>query len=51
MAIFKQQFEMAVSTFTKNMAKFFPDMQQDSYRLTDEVGYKKSEFVAKGPRP
>ena len=50
MGIQKQQFEMAVSTFT-DLAKFFPDMQQDSYRRTDEVGYKKSEFVAKGPRP
>jgi hypothetical protein len=32
------------------MNAYFNDMEKYSQRLTDEVGYKKSIFKAKGPK-
>ncbi len=44
-------FDKASADFLKAVQKYFDDMDVDSARKTDEVGYKKSTFDAKGPRP
>jgi hypothetical protein len=45
-----QQYEQAVAAFTKSLDNYFKEMEKNSYRLTDEVGYKKSVYKIKGPR-
>ncbi|WP_020472016.1 hypothetical protein [Zavarzinella formosa] len=47
----KQQYAQAVTAFGNAIQKYFTDMDQDSFRKTDEVGYKSTEYDAKGPRP
>jgi hypothetical protein len=46
----RKQYGQAVSAFGKAIEKYFADMNQESFRRTDEVGYKKSVYNAKGPR-
>jgi hypothetical protein len=47
----RQLYDQSVATFAKAVAKYFTDMDQDSVRRTDEVGYTMSLYKAKGPRP
>ncbi|QEL18401.1 hypothetical protein [Limnoglobus roseus] len=44
-------YEKAVADFQKAIEKYFADMDKDSLQRTDEVGYKKSTYDVKGPRP
>lgn len=46
----EQQYKQAQTSFVKSMSAYFKEMEIYSQRLTDEVGYKKSTFKAKGPR-
>jgi hypothetical protein len=48
--ITEQQFKQAEKSFAQSVAKYFKDMDDYSERLTDEVGYKKSIYKAKGSR-
>jgi len=45
-----QQYDQAVAAFTESFDNYFKEMEKNSYRLTDEVGYKKSVYNIKGPR-
>lgn len=47
----EQQYIRAQNSFAQAMDSYFKEMVKYSHRLTDEVGYKKSTFEAKGPRP
>jgi hypothetical protein len=44
------QYNQAVDAFLKSFDNYFKDMKKNSYSLTDEVGNKKSFYIAKGPR-
>jgi hypothetical protein len=46
----EQQYKQAQTTFVNSMSAYFKKMEEYSLRQTDEVGYKKSTFKAKGPR-
>ena len=47
----EQQYIQAQKSFVQSMDNYFKEMEKYSQRLTDEVGYKKSTFQARGPRP
>jgi hypothetical protein len=46
----EQQYKQAQASFVNSMSGYFKKMEEYSQRHTDEVGYKKSTFKAKGPR-
>lgn len=39
------QFEEAVAAFQKAFSAYFKDMDEDSFKRTDEVGYPKSRWL------
>jgi hypothetical protein len=47
----EQQYGAAITTLSNAIAKYFTDMDTDSFQRTDEVGYKSSTYDANGPRP
>lgn len=47
----ERQYKQAANSFVKSMEKYFEEMNKNSDRRTDEVGYKKSMYKTKGPRP
>jgi hypothetical protein len=47
----EQQYSAAITTLSNAFAKYFTDMDSDSFQRTDEVGYKYSTYDTKGPRP
>jgi len=46
----EQQYKQAETAFEKSFDNYFKEMEKHSYRLTDEVGYKKSVYKNKRPR-
>jgi hypothetical protein len=47
----EQQYSAAITALSNAIAKYFTDMDRDSFVRTDEVGYKSSTYDANGPRP
>jgi hypothetical protein len=47
----EHQYKQSLKSFVQAMDNYFKEMEKYSYRLTDEVGYKKSTFKSKGSRP
>jgi hypothetical protein len=43
-------FKAAQQEFGDAINRFFTDMDEESFKKTDEVGYKYSTYEAKGPR-
>jgi hypothetical protein len=46
----RKQYAQAVAAFGTAIDTYFKDMNQESFKRTDEVGYKKSTYNANGPR-